>query len=289
MTKRHRAISLVVTVGLFVCNSAAADDGSDILDDPWRVYLGIFHANASSEIGIFGDFVPPGPPIDVENILGIEDDKLVAWGGVSWRFAPRHTVEFEAFRLGRSGGISDTFSPPLQIGDTFIESGGISTRYDTDIGRLTYGFSMIRDERSDFQLKAGLHFARLKAEINLTGAICDPTTIPTTPPGCPSDGTGDETEDVNAPLPHFGLSYAFSFAENWDFNIAAMGFAIELDNIDGSLYEIDADIVWQPWGNFGVGLGLRYFEADVESTGSSLNGSFTFDYFGPTLYVQSTF
>lgn len=283
------AISLATLAGLIANHNVAADDGYPILDDPWRVYVGIFHASANSEIGIFGDFVPPGPPIDVEDVLGIEDDKLVGWGGISWQFARRHSLEFEAFRLGRSASISDTFSPPLQIGDTFIESGGISTGYDTDIGRLTYGFSLIRDQRSDFQLKAGLHLTRLKADINLTGAICDPTTVPSTPPGCPADGIGTEDEDVSAPLPHFGLSYAYAFAQNWAFQIAAMGFAIELDNIDGSLIEIDADIVWQPWRNVGVGLGLRFFEADVESMGSELNGSFTFDYFGPTLYVQTTF
>jgi hypothetical protein len=68
-----------------------------------------------------------------------------------------------------------------------------------------------------------------------------------------------------------------------------MGFAIELDDIDGSLIELDADVVWQPWRNVGFGLGLRFFRADVESSGSELNGAFTFDYFGPTLYVQATF
>ena len=68
-----------------------------------------------------------------------------------------------------------------------------------------------------------------------------------------------------------------------------MGFAVELDNIDGSLIEIDADIGWQPWRHVGFGLGYPYFKGDLESTGSELNGSFEFEYHGPLLYVQATF
>ena len=277
------------TMFVLVAMSTASAQDYPILNDPWRVYVGVFNANVNSEVSIIGDIVPPGPPIDIEDVLGVEDSKVVAWGGVGWRFANRHTLEFELFALRREDSITDVFSPPLQIGDTFIESGGISTTYDTDVGRLTYGFSMIRTDRSDFQLKAGLHIASLKANLNLTGAICDPTTVPSTPPGCPSDGIGTEAEDVTAPLPHFGLSYGYAFNDQWAIGIQGIGFAIELDNIDGSLIELDADIAWQPWRNWGFGLGVRFFRADVEGKGSDLNGAFTFDYIGPTLYVQATF
>ena len=71
--------------------------------------------------------------------------------------------------------------------------------------------------------------------------------------------------------------------------VGAKGFAIELDKIDGSIIEIDADVAWQPWRNIGLGVGVRYFNTDVESKGSDLNGSFKFEYFGPTVYVQATF
>jgi len=71
--------------------------------------------------------------------------------------------------------------------------------------------------------------------------------------------------------------------------VAAVGFAIELDSIDGSLIEIDTDVAWQPWRNIGFGVGVRYFKADVSSKGSELNGEFELEYFGPTLYIQAMF
>lgn len=278
----------ILAIGLLAVPAAHAENGS-MLNDPWRIYIGAFDATVESTISINGDTLPPVPPINIEDILGVSDSKTVAWGGVRWRFAERHRVEFEAFRLNRNATISDTFTPPLQIGDTFIEAGQISTEYNTDVMRLTYGYSVIRSERSDLQLKGGLHIASLKANINVAGAICNPTTVPAVPPGCPAAGTGTENEDVSAPLPHVGLAYAYSMTPDLAFRVSAVGFAIELDEIEGSLIEIDADIAWQPWRHVGFGIGYRYFKGDVDSTGSELNGGFEFEYHGPQVYIQSTF
>lgn len=278
----------VIAVGLLVVPPAYADDYS-MLNDPWRIYIGAFDSTADSKIGINGDILPPVPPILVEDVLGVEEGKTVAWGGIRWRFASRHAVEMEIFDLGRTGTRSGDFSPPLEIGDSIIEAGQVDTEYDTNIVRLTYAWSAFRNDRSDFQIKAGLHILTMKANINLVGAICTPNTVPSVPPGCPPAGTGTENEDVSAPLPHFGLQYGYAMTPNSAFRVSAVGFAVELDKIDGSLIEVDADVAWQPWRHVGFGVGYRYFNGDVKSTGSELNGSFRFEYQGPQIYVEATF
>ena len=282
-------IFCMIVVGLLAGLPANADEQDNWFNDSWRVYAGVFYASLNSEININGEVVPPGPPIDVEDLLAVGDGKTVGWAGVTWIFAPRHSIEFEYFVLNRDGIVSDTFTPPIQVGDTFIENGQITTSYDTSVGRLTYGFSVIRTDRSRLWLKAGLHFASLSVALDLAGAVCNPTTTPSIPPGCPTASTGAEDEDVSAPLPHFGLSYAYALTPNVAFRVAAMGFAIELDSIEGSIIELETDIAWQPWRNVGFGVGARYFNADVESTGSELNGAFKMEYFGPAIYIQATF
>jgi hypothetical protein len=178
----------------------------------------------------------------------------------------------------------------LQAGDTYLESGTVATSYDTNVYRLTYGFSAIRTERSDLQLKAGIHIASMEAGLSLSGAVCDPTTTPAEPPGCPpSAAARAESEDVTAPLPHFGISYAYALSPKWAFNVSGLAFAVEINDIDGSIGEINADFAWQPMRHFGVGLGYRFFRVNVESGGSDLNGEFEFDYHGPALYIQATF
>jgi len=68
-----------------------------------------------------------------------------------------------------------------------------------------------------------------------------------------------------------------------------MGLAFDIDSIDGSILEFNADIAWQPWDHFGFGAGFRYLKTEVDSTNPDLNGAFKFEYLGPTLYVHAVF
>jgi hypothetical protein len=285
---RIKRITCFALFGALTASSALAQDYA-MMDDDWRIYVGVFQASVDSKIQINGDDLPPGPPIDIEDVLGVDDSEVVAWGGASWHFARRHSVEAEFFVLNRNASVTETFDPPLQIGDTIIESGTVGTSYDTSVYRVTYGFSAIRSERTDLQLKAGLHIASLKTDIGLEGAICGPDTTPSSPPGCPPLGTSTENEDVSAPLPHLGASWAYALTPTIAVNVAAIGFAVEIEDIEGSILELDADIAWQPFDHVGFGLGYRFFRVDVDSTGSELNGKFEFEYNGPTLFVQATF
>ncbi len=285
----HKKLVLVASLSLLFPLTATAENSYDQVNDPFKVYLGGFWASVDTKININPTEGPPAPPISIEDQLGVEDSKGVAWGGVRWRISRRNTLELEGFSLNRDGGESGTFSPPLQVGDTYIENGAIATSFDTGVFRLTYGFSLMRSDRMDLQLKGGLHVASLDLGLQLSGNVCDLTTIPTTPPGCPAATTGAEQEDVTAPLPHFGLSYAYAISPSLALNLQVIGFALEIDSIDGSIVEADADVTWQPSRHFGGGIGVRYFNTNVKSTGSDLNGELDFEYYGPVLFIQATF
>ena len=278
-------------LGLLAITSSASADGEYAnIDNSFRVYVGGFWPEIDSQLSINSDLLPePLPPVDVEDLLGVPDSDGAAWGGIMWRIASRHNLELEYFELNRNGDASDTYSPPLQFGDYYIEGGEISTAYDTALTRLTYGYSLVHSERTDFKLKAGLHVMKLEAGISVSGLICGPSTVPSVPPGCPAAGSGTASESVTAPVPHFGASYLFAMTPTLALRVQAIGFAIELDSLDGSIVEFDADVAWQPWQNFGIGAGFRYFNSNVKSTGSELNGEFDFEYLGPAVYVQATF
>jgi len=289
MMKKYWIQSIALLGVLAFSSSASAQDDYSYFNSKFRVYLGGFWPEITSEIAINGDVLPPKPPANVEDALGIEDNQGVGWGGIGWQFTRRHSVEFEHFSLKRNGGITDVFSPPIEVGDFFIESGTIGTSYDTQLSRITYGFSVIRKERMDLKLKVGIHVAKLEAGIQLSGDICGPATNPSTPPGCPPAGTAAASEDVTAPLPHFGASFAYAFSPTFAMSLQAVGFAIEIDSIDGSILELDANLDWHPWQNIGLGLGLRYFNTNVKAGNSELNGEFDFEYFGPVAYVTARF
>jgi len=268
---------------------AAAQENGEYpgFNDPFRVYVGGFSPQLSSTITINGDVVTP-PPINIEDVLGVSDGESVVWGGVQWTISQRNSIELEFFQLNRDGFI-DLFPEPIEVGDLIIESGSINSAFDVGVSRLTYGFSLKRSERMNLQLKAGLHIADMSVGLQLIGAVCD-VSLGEMPPGCPGAQTPPlESEDVTAPLPHFGVSYSYAFSEKIAARFQVIGFVIEIDNIDGSLVEIDADIDWKPWRHFGFGLGLRYFNVNVEAQGSNLNGEFDLEYYGPAVYVSGSF
>ncbi len=268
---------------------AVAQDNGEyaIFNDPFRVYLGGFRPTLSSTITINGENVTP-PPIEIERVLGVSDGESVIWGGVQWMISQRNAIEFEFFQLNRDGLIN-LFPEPIAVGDLIIESGSIDSGFDIGVSRLTYGFSLMRSERMNLQLKAGLHIADMSVALQLVGAVCD-VRLGEMPPGCPGAQSPPlESEEVTAPLPHFGVSYSYAISENIAARFQVIGFAIEIDNVDGSLVEVDADIDWKPWRNFGFGVGLRYFNANVEAKGSNLNGEFDLEYYGPAVYFAASF
>jgi hypothetical protein len=259
-----------------------------LMTDRFNIYLGGFFPQVSSDITINGEILGPGDGLDLENAFGLEDSKSVLWGGARWRISKRNTLEFEFADLNRSGSVT-AGTDPIQIGDSVAQFGArIDSTFDITLGRLTYGFSVLKDEKKDLQLRAGLHIADLGVSFQFTGAVCVDGEVP---PDCSFfDSTPRfESESVTAPLPHFGAVFSYAFTPNIGARFQVIGFAIELDSIDGSLLEIDADVIWTPWEHFGLGAGLRYFNANIESKGSDLNGEFDFEYYGPAIYGIFTF
>jgi len=279
------AVILLLAANLYA--QAPAEGEYANFNDPFRVYLGGFYPKMDSEIAINGDVVTP-PPLDIENELGLQEGKFVGWGGAKWRISRRNSLELEYFALNRDG-LVDLFPEPVEVGDLVIESGSISTAFDVAVTRLTYGFSLKRSERSDLQAKAGLHIADMSIGLQLAGAVCD-RRLGESPPGCPTGQAPPlETEEVTAPLPHFGLSWAYALSPTIMTEVRAMGFAIEVNDVDGGLIEVSGDVFWQPWDNLGLGLGLRYFDLSVKAGDADLNGKFNLYYFGPAVSVVATF
>ena len=255
-----KTTALILNLALLAALPGAADEpilrynlsGGMHLNVEQEIYVGGFFPSMSSKIAINGEAVTP-PPIEVEDVLGVDDDNAVAWAGFQWHISQRNSLEFEYFQLNRNGFIN--FVPdPVEIGDLIIESGSINTAFDIAVSRLTYGFSLVRNDRMDVQIQGGLHIADMSIALQLSGAVCDVAMGEMSP--CPAGQTAPlQSEDVTAPLPHLGGSFAYSFTPNIAARIQLIGFALELDSIDCSLVEVDADISWQPRKNFGMGVG----------------------------------
>lgn len=285
--KKQVSFIVLTAVSCSLIGNASAED-NPLLNDRFAIYIGGFFPQVDSTIRIDGDIIGPGDNLDAENAFGLEDSKSVLWGGVRWRISRRNSLEFEFADLNRNGFVQAA-TDEYKIGDSIVQAGAsVDSTFDLTLGRLTYGFSILKDEKKDLAVKAGLHIADIGASLLFTGAVCVDGEVP---PNCSIFGSSPrlETESVTAPLPHLGGMFSYAFTPTIAARIQVIGFALEIDNIDGSMVEIDADVVWTPWDHFGFGAGLRYFNINVKANGSDLNGEFDYEYFGPAVYGIVTF
>ena len=272
------AAAVILTTTVVVADDATKD-GPFLLDE-YSIWLGGFFPSLDSQIRLDPDTGLPGDGLDFEDTLGLDDTKSVLFGGFRWRMSPRHMLEFELIQLNRSGlvvGISEE----LNIGDYEVRIGArVDTVFDVAIGRLTYGYNVISSDKTALNLKAGLHIASLDTVLRLSGAVFKDGVPVGDPAAIVEEGGG-----INAPLPHFGASYAHAFSPQFAFRAQALLFAIKINDYEGTLVDFGVDIQYWPWQRFGLGAGLRYFRTTVEDkSDSGLRGKFHYEYVGPVVY-----
>jgi hypothetical protein len=284
-------LKALALAGIFLLtggNASAFDENTAAayLDKRFSLWLGGFFPKVHSTVRLDTPSVAPGDTIDFEDTLGLEDGKSVLIGGVRWRFNRRHQLEGELIQLNRSG-LLEAVSEGLDIGDYEVRVGArIESQFDVTVGRLTYGYAVVETEKSAVNLKAGLHVARFKTLLRLSGNIFKD--------GVPIDDEGlsfvDEGTDLTAPLPHFGASWGYAISDRFVLRAQGLVFALKIDDWQGSLIDLGFDAQFHPWRRFGIGAGLRYFKTTVENdnTGKTF-GKFVYEYYGPVVYGVFSF
>lgn len=251
----------------------------------FEVWIGSLFTNITSEVTLNGTTLP-GDGLGGEDLLGLDPTETVLWGGAMWRFHKRNSLEFEYVDLNRSKTGQKT-SEPIQIGDTTVQIGGrIDAAFDVSLTRLTYGFNFIVDPRKTFAIKGGIHWLDTSATLQLSGNLTidgQPITVDPTIPII-------ENGSIGVPLPHLGMAFAYMVTPKLALRLEGIGFAAGYGDFDGTVLEGIADVQYFPWKNFGVGVGYRYFEFDVEDKDiGGLDGQLKFKYHGPALYITAGF
>jgi hypothetical protein len=286
---------LLLPVLIFMHGAALADSNDDNqvynqrMDSRYNIWIGGFFPQVESSIRLDSNLASPGDKISFENVLGLEDSKTTLWGGFRWRISRRNNLEFEFNNLNRNGEIS-AISEDLDIGEETIKLGAsINTTFDLTLGRISYGFSAIRTQKHELALKAGFHIAGARLKIDARGDILNVDTGMTicNPSPCQANV---ETDNYTLPLPHLGLAYNYAFSPKWALRAQGIGFALKVNDIKGSMVELDLDLNYQLSKHVGIGGSIRYWDLNVEDKGDTiLRGEFEYKYWGPAFYVIGSF
>ncbi len=285
-SKGALAVILVLLSGLATERALADSDKSSaatsLFGSKFSLAVGGFFPRVRSPVTLNGSG-GGGTEISAEDDLGLNDGTSSAWLSFNWRFKPRHTFHAEWFQLNRSGSlIADR---TLQVNETTINVGAsTSSKIDFNLGRLTYGYSITRDNNLDLSFLVGTHVATVKSTITAAGNV--------TVNGVPVVGSSktNSSSTKSWPLPHLGGSLTYKFTPKLNGNLTVLGFALDLGNYSGTLIETDAYMAYQLSKHFGIGGGLKYFNLNLEASQTS-GGNVVYDYkfFGPAIFGYATF
>ena len=278
-------ISVLVSGLATETGMAASEEGGavgSIYDSKFALALGGFFPRVRSSFTLNSP-LGGGTEISAEDDLGLSDGNSSVWASFNWRFQPRHQFHVEWFQLNRKG--ASTARRILQINDTTIGVGApMNSKIDFNLGRLTYGYSIIRDNRFDLSFLVGAHVATVKATVTSAGNV--------TVNGVPLVGRSrtDSSSTLTFPLPHLGGSLSYEFTPRLAGQLTLLAFALDLGDYSGSLIETDALMVYQLSKHFGIGGGLKYFNLNLQAN-SSGGGNVEYDYefFGPTIFGYTSF
>ena len=285
---RAAALFTILTLATgFALDARAAEEAKSaanntLFESEFSLAVGGFFPWIESNISLGPSSGGSGASIDTEKDLGLSSNTASWWVNFDWRFLPRHQLQVEWFQLNRSG--SKAAERDYTYGDLGVAVGAsTSSKADLDVGRLTYGYSIIRDKKLDLALLAGVHIITAKGTITASGAI--------SVNGVPATG-GTYTESSSTytfPLPHVGASLTWKVAPRWTTQFTALAFYMKAGDYEGSLVQLDATAGYQITKNFGLGAGLTYFNLRLDGTTNRVHAEYDFDFFGPAVFGYTTF
>jgi hypothetical protein len=289
-TNRSGLLTLLIATLLlfdgFSGSTARAEENAApaaMFDQKLLIAVGGFFPRVDSTFSLNPSQGGSGGDISLEDDLGMDNTSASAWAGVDWRFQPRHQLQFEYFQLNRDGEATASRTLP-PIGDTTVSVGAaLSSEMDLNLGRITYGYSILRDKTVDLSFLAGVHVATTKVTVTASGAIAVD--------GVPKIG-GSETESSSTltfPLPHIGGSAAWKFAPRWTGTVKLLFFALEIDAYSGYLIQTDATVAYQLTKHFGLGTGLKYFNLNLQAQSTGGGAEFDYQFFGPVIFGYASF
>ncbi len=234
--------------------------------------FGTYISNNSSGLTIGSKQLGLGVVINLEDALGLETNTTVLRGGVEYNFGKRlqHGLSLDYFRINRSS--LKTLADDIEIGDYIFSIGdNIKTEFNLSIIKLKYNYAFLSDERVDVAFSCGFFIIPMSFEIS-------------------SDQFDSQKGNFIAPLPVLGISSNFLLAKNLYLKQSADLLYLKVNNLKGSIVDLNLAIEHAPFKHFRYGLGVNTFKINIYANQkeSDINffGNVNMDYSGVMFYLK---
>jgi opacity protein-like surface antigen len=247
--------------------------------DRFTIGLGGYWPDVSGEFSIDDPDGGDGTDIDFQDDAGLDDNETLPAFGLVWRVSNNTRIQGEYFSLDQSG--TKRVDRTLHIGDREFDVGAsIATDMNIDIVRAFFGYSFVKNDTTELGAGLGLHYFDLdisvagKADIEESADISAERSI----------------IDDWAILPNIGGYANYAFSPKWIVGGRVDWISANINDFDGTLWNVEAHVQYQIFDHFGVGLAYRYLDLELaEENRAKGDWEAELEYSGPLLFFTANF
>lgn len=277
MSKCTRGIVLSGAIGAM--SLAAMPAHAQALDDKFWLEVSAYWANVDSRIRVEKqDSIFPGTEIDFESDLDMDKREALPAVFAGARLGDRWTVGAEYYSLNRTA--TRDLSRELVFDDvTFPINASVSSKFASDIYRLTVGYAFYRSEDAEIGGAIGLHVTDF--DIKLAGEAQLGNN--------PATATVTRRRTTLAPLPTLGLFGSVRVAPQVTLSARADYLSLTVGDYDGRLLNAQAAVTYRAFKNVGIGAAYRFVDYRLDVEKDDWQGRLKYKFNGPALFLQAGF
>jgi hypothetical protein len=240
-----------------------------LLSDRYSFELGGFYSRSITQASLGPATGGTGVAINFEDTLGLDERNLSGIASFVWRFSEKWRLEVDYFSLNRSA--TRSLATEIKWGDQVFPVGStVNAKYDFSDIRVSAGYSFFKRRDKELGLGFGAHVSGIKTSIQ-------------------SQGIGNQSTDVLAPLPVLNLYGAFALTDEWALRLRLDWLSLNYDIYSGDLRNTAIDLLYRPFRHVGFGFGVRTFVLDVEIDDPKWHGKAKTSFAGPTAFMTVSF
>ncbi len=228
-----------------------------MITDPFDFSLGGFIVDLNTSAAV-GSGVGLGSIIQLEKILGLDEDQSLLRLGFRWDFARKHSIGLTWFAISR--GSTGFFDETVDFVDLrFV--GYYESQFDVDYYGLDYRYSLINNNRVD----AGFSFGVSTFDFSV-GIEGDAYLVGDHPTNPIFEYRG-ATADIIAPVPAIGMFIDYALTRKLIVSNQIQYVDLSISGYDGRFMDIQVTVDWFFTRHFGIGGGIASTDITVTYNG----------------------
>jgi len=211
-----------------------------------------------------------GTPVNGENVLGLPNRLRQGRVEFMFRLRERSKVRVDYFEADRTG--SKVLANDVVYGNqTFAAGQRTRTSLDWRQFDITYGYSLVRNDRFEVGTGLGIYFLQVDA----IGEV-------------PAQKQRQEVT-AGTPFPALPLDLTWRISSRWAATARGAYLKATLSGFRGWYADLHEDIQYRWNPNFAIGLGYAAIRTSLTRRGGSFPGAFAMSISGPEAFVRFSF